>query len=60
LPSLVGVITVLSDDFDISAPTNATIASCLRTLAVINLYEKNYPTPCFCCGGVTCYSVLGS
>jgi hypothetical protein len=41
----------LTDEFDISGPTNATIASRLRTLAVIDFYEEDYSTSCLACGG---------
>jgi hypothetical protein len=50
-PGLVGTIAVSTDDFDNSGQTNATIASRLRTLAVINFYEEDYFTSCLIRGG---------
>jgi hypothetical protein len=57
---LVGTITVSTDEFDNSGLTNATIASYLRTLAVINFYEKNYSTSCLICSGFGYGSLFSS
>jgi hypothetical protein len=60
LPALVDTIAALTDDFDNSGLTNATIASHLRTLAVIAFYDEDYPTSCFSCGGFTYCTAFGS